>query len=93
MSAVRKSHGDQSTEQRGIVEQLRVDNSDLYEAYIGNPVTKGRILPNASVCRIGFECFDESAGFAGTVGRASPWAVQAVIPIDESVSLVVLAVV
>nr|WP_279099461.1 ISL3 family transposase [Gordonia bronchialis] len=34
MWAVRKSHGDQSPEQRGIVEQLRADNSDLYEAYM-----------------------------------------------------------
>lgn len=34
MWAVRKTHTDQSPEQRGIVEQLREDNRELYEAYM-----------------------------------------------------------
>nr|WP_246008013.1 ISL3 family transposase [Gordonia oryzae] len=34
MWAVRKTHTDQSPEQRGIVEQLRIDNQELYDAYM-----------------------------------------------------------
>ncbi|MGC4936239.1 ISL3 family transposase, partial [Gordonia sp. DT30] len=34
MWAVRKSHADQTPDQRGVVEQLRRDNSDLFEAYM-----------------------------------------------------------